>query len=104
MLKLPVLVSHYIEHKEHNSNMTVYGYLVHHYEGHEKDEDWDTDMKLPFMQHSDLLQVLVAPPLPPVKLPKGPWVTIYNPNICFFREQFVPSSPAGSIWQPPQHC
>ena len=58
---MPVLISHFVEHKE-NDNMNFWEYLGNHYGGHEKDADWDTDMKLPFMQHSDLLHLVVITP------------------------------------------
>ena len=57
LLKIPVLINHFVEHAEEDNSITFMDYMVHHYGGHEKDADWETDMKLPFMQHSDLLNI-----------------------------------------------
>lgn len=103
LLKVPVLISHFVEHKD-NDNMGVWEYMSHHYGGHEKDADWDMDMKLPFMQHSDLLQLTVVTPqnnfsIAPKKIP----ITIKN-KFSFYRDQFIPSSSLRAVWQPPQFC
>lgn len=44
LLKIPLLVEHYIDYKGSFAD-----FMIHHYGGHEKDEDWDIDMQLPFM-------------------------------------------------------
>src|SRR5690606_13520126 len=58
ILKLPILVEHFIEHRAIDS-MSFWGFLVHHYDNHQPDEDYETDMKLPFMVHNDVLKVAV---------------------------------------------
>jgi len=103
LLKIPILISHFIEHKESNSETTFWSYLVHHYEGHEMDEDWETDMRLPFMQPSDTLQILIIP-TNFIKLPKKNWCFSSDKHICHYKENFIPASPLESIWQPPKYC
>ena len=103
LLKLPVLVSHFVEHKAADVDMTFWDYLVHHYGGHEKDADWDTDMKLPFMKHSEILNVLVVEPHPPY-LPKKPlfhYLAMRNPS---HHTGFIPNACLDTIWQPPKSC
>lgn len=49
LLKMPLLVEHYIEHKEENKNLSFLDFLEFHYlYGNPKDADYDKDMKLPF--------------------------------------------------------
>lgn len=103
LLKIPVLISHFVEHKE-NDNMSFWEYMSHHYGGHEKDADWDTDMKLPFMQHSDLLQLLVIAPKNQFTLLEPKTFVSANIQISFYKDKFLPSSSLGSIWQPPKFC
>ena len=102
LLKVPVLISHYLEHKENNQKTTVWDYLVHHYKGHGIDEDWETDMRLPFMRHSEILQVLVVPPNNMLKLPRKNWHFSLGNHNHTYKEKFNPHSPAESIWQPPK--
>ena len=49
LLKLPVLINHYMEHLDENSNLSVYDFLkIHYADGVKYDEDYNVDMKLPF--------------------------------------------------------
>ena len=55
LLKLPFLISHYVEHKEHNnSSISFIEYLALHYDGqsHSGDEH-QNDNKLPFKTVDD---------------------------------------------------
>lgn len=82
--------------------MSFIDYMVHHYGGHEKDADWETDMKLPFMQQSDVLLLLVTPPKMSVNLvDKAPtWTTMKK--VFFYQDDNLPNSYLSSIWQPPK--
>lgn len=84
--------------------MSLWEYISHHYGGHEKDADWDTDMKLPFMQHTDLLQLTVLTPKNTFTLhPKKNHVS-YNTKFSCYKDKFILSSFLNSIWQPPKFC
>ncbi|MFZ1379423.1 MAG: hypothetical protein WAS56_07125 [Saprospiraceae bacterium] len=49
LLKLPMLVRHYQEHKTENANLSLLEFLDMHYaNGNPIDEDYDKDMQLPF--------------------------------------------------------
>lgn len=102
LLKITVLVSHFVEHTTAD-DMTFWEYLVHHYGGHERDADWDTDMKLPFMQHSDVLNIVVVPPKP-VAVPKSTLSRSSAQQFVLYQDQFIPSSYLDAIWQPPKSC
>lgn len=102
LLKVPVLISHFIEHKEDNANMSFLDYIIHHYGGHEMDADWETDMKLPFMTQSDLLFVTAVPPGKPNDL-LGKTIGLEQPkNTNYHQEDNIPNSYLSSIWQPPK--
>lgn len=103
LLKVPVLINHFVEHTEEDNSMTFMDYMVHHYGGHEKDADWETDMKLPFMQHSDLLNILVIP-AENLNLPDKITVDTHFKTIVFHRQGTIPNSYLSSIWQPPKRC
>lgn len=103
LLKIPVLISHFVEHNVHD-DMGLWEYLSHHYGGHEKDADWDTDMKLPFMQHSDLLHFTLVTPKNTFTLhPKRVYLS-YKREFSCYQEQYIPSAYLASIWQPPRFC
>jgi hypothetical protein len=102
LLKLPLLVSHVTEHKHNDANMTVWDYLVHHYGGHEQDDDWETDMKLPFMQQDEVLNILVTPPNEPVFQLTTTLRPTSDKLVVFYKDKYIPSSYLESIWQPPR--
>ena len=68
LLKLPVLVQHYYEHKAGNANVTLVQFLHMHYMGHD-DDDTDNlrDMQLPFKTMDDCCNIAFNS-LPPQKL------------------------------------
>lgn len=101
LLKLPILFEHFAEHKEQDRNMSFFGYLIHHYVGHEPDADWETDMKLPFMQLTDSSNLSVS--LTPnstnfhfsrMVAPKGKFSTHQDNDLV--------SDYLNKIWQPPK--
>lgn len=104
LYKLPIFVSHFIEHDRGGDffkEMKVY--LVHHYGGHEMDEDWETDMKLPFMK------IEIAH----IDLAATPKITFIKPFIIkdkiemtfiYFDESNIYSHYLNSIWQPPKQA
>lgn len=101
LLKVPVLISHFVEHNE-NDNMGLWEYMNHHYSGHEKDADWDTNMKLPFMKHLDLLQLAVVTPKNMISLhPKKIFATTKKRS-SLYKDKFIPIPSLGTIWQPPR--
>ena len=104
LYKLPVFVSHFIEHDKGGdffNEMKVF--LVHHYGGHEVDEDWETDQKLPFMKvefvHIDFFfsPIILFDIL---QLDKE----IPTTSIKYFDENFLHSHYLNSIWQPPKNA
>ena len=106
LMKLPMLVEHYLEHKEENKNLSVLGFLYIHYaQKNVKDADYEKDMKLPFKTPNTLLSsVEIAPVL------FGSEKFILKPipsdskQYSFYSEKHLSSAYLASIWQPPKSC
>lgn len=102
LLKLPVLVEHYLEHRERDSHISFSDFIGMHYTSEDShDADYDQDMKLPFKSHhcctvfssgafiavteSFDLTIHIQPgslvhhPLPSINLPSGIQSGIWQP-------------------------
>lgn len=54
LLKMPLLIEHYFDHKEENKDLTLFQYLNMHYTNpHPVDKNHEKDLQLPFKSHSD---------------------------------------------------
>lgn len=103
LLKVPMGVMHYIEHKEENSQISLFEFIhIHYAHGIVHDEDYTKDMQLPFKTVSSILleSILFTDHISTANLD-----TIYynkesdvieRPCSCKF------SSFCESIWQPPK--
>ena len=105
LLKLPLLVEHFIEHKQQDTKISFIEFLCMHYaHGDVKDADYDKDMKLPFKSaensHSSVSFYLPAANVKQdfviqFKETKQKF-PLYNSNYS--------SAYLSSIWQPPRLC
>jgi hypothetical protein len=98
------MVEHYVEHKEQNSNLTVFQFLCIHYQGPDVfDADYHKDMKLPFKSHTNISSVVFYPLTQEYK-------TIQRINYKYKKEKLYAYSfsyssiSLSSIWQPPRNC
>jgi hypothetical protein len=106
LVKIPVLIEHFIEHKEKNTELSLWQFLDMHYaHGDVKDADYDRDMQLPFKSHDGCISSLM-----PVFVPgsfslilERP-IPLENNNYFIYTEQFLNSAFLSSIWQPPKSC
>ncbi|RRJ87388.1 hypothetical protein EG240_15170 [Paenimyroides tangerinum] len=106
LLKFPVLVEHYIEHKDKSPELTLIDFLEIHYnnhlEGHPYDEDYEQDQKLPFIAQADVLSVcFVFNPLITFEIKNKPFQSKRQKAISF-DDAFLENSLLSSIWQPPE--
>ena len=107
LLKLPVLASHYYEHKEEQSNTNLLSFLINHYSKEDgTDKDAAEDSKLPFKSPESLMMVSSVISLPPtiiLYVQEKPVVTgitrFYIRNDVFISNQYL-----SAIWQPPRYC
>jgi hypothetical protein len=105
LLKLPSLVSHFIQHSREEKGTTLFGFLKEHYNGElVYDDDWQQDMELPF-KCCDCVQMSIPPtvtPDPVVLVVPEPveLVVTYTPIVAsmFNKLQVI------KIFQPPRQC
>ncbi len=106
LVKLPVLVEHFKEHKSKNKELTLLKFLAMHYAAEEtQDADHDTDMKLPFKSHEGCLNAMIEVYVPSNSIhdfikPVPTQIKTYFP----YNESYLSSSFLSSIWQPPKFC
>lgn len=101
LLKVPVLLEHYQEHKEDDQNLNFISFLYMHYAGDDlNDRDQDRDMQLPFKSCEETSAASIA-----VLPPSGETLTFvpveHKNMLTRLSKNFHPSYFA-SIWQPPK--
>lgn len=104
MLKVPMLISHYNEHRQEDKALSLWGYLCLHYaHGDVHDSDREKDMKLPYknMDASGCHVHLVYLPNHDIWSPNN--VFPEDPNVWnnYYNSSFI-SSDFSFIWQPPK--
>ncbi|TGN27148.1 hypothetical protein [Empedobacter tilapiae] len=104
LYKLPIFFSHFIEHLQKDDSMGgIVDFVILHYNGHEKDADWETDQKLPFIKievaHIDqsYLPIVVFTIPQIIKEVHHELVTSFDENFIYFHY-------SDSIWQPPRQA
>ena len=103
LLKLPVLLEHFIQHKEENKSVTLLSFLQMHYiDATVMDADYEQDMKLPFKTHSENAHLSILA-LIPQKTTAALKRIYIEPRIFIIHEDmFSSSSYLSGIWQPPK--
>lgn len=106
LVKLPLLIEHFIEHKEAKSDLTFWKFLKLHYaDDIVADEDHDQDMNLPFKSDDGCINISLTAVIgsPQSDLILKPY---FSETKTFFayKESFLPSSFLSNIWQPPKAC
>lgn len=108
LLKLPVLVEHYFEHKQQDNSTSFAGYLIHHYfeeDNDNVDDDHARDCQLPFKSMAlvvpaSLLTVTTVNQAYPTAAPEIR--SIQKP--LAENEQAISAQYLSAIWQPPKSC
>lgn len=105
VLKLPVLLSHYTEHRAADPDLSFLSFFSMHYlHGSPKDADYERDMQLPFKKMTNpSVAVFVVTPVP-LAIPehgmlysKTEKTLLSLAAVYFFNFQ-------NSIWNPPRVC
>lgn len=104
VLKLPVLVQHFLEHKQETRSIGLAEFMQLHYlSGDVRDSDYDRDQQLPFRADAMIIvssSVVVQDcqvqldPLPLREEQSFPLLDINS----------LPSRHSFDIWQPPRSC
>lgn len=105
LLRIPLLLKHFTEHKMELRDLSVSGFLsIHYFNGNPHDKDFETDMQLPFKSHDTYINLLsISEPNPKIELiilsffPKKGGSNF--PPIYFYSTQYF-----SSVWQPPKSC
>ncbi len=103
ILKFPVLLQHFQEHKQLDDKITFVRFLIDHYNDvPHTDNDEERDNQLPFKKIDFNIQA--SPVLPDnfyVDLRKP--VQPASPNVFFPKnDTLIPSANVNNIWQPPK--
>lgn len=108
LLKLPLLVEHYIEHSQENPELSIGAFLIRHYNNHLKDhplnDDYEQDLKLPFMRLSDVLNFCFVYSGPTYYELKGAVSNIAKTQPVAFNISYPKNIFLSTIWQPPKSC
>ena len=104
LIKLPLLIEHFAEHREQNKHITLWKFLYIHYSmGDVKDVDYDKDMKLPFKSHDNCVAgnstIYVSLP---EKLSIQKQVQFLEKKNFPTEVRSLPTSFLSNIWQPPR--
>ena len=106
LVKLPLLVKHFIEHKEKDKQLSFFAFLDKHYATSEFDEvGHDEHSNLPFKSHhscvtafslafysNNVTSLLFKP------------IQTQNSNFSIYKEKKIKSAYLSFIWQPPKHA
>jgi hypothetical protein len=105
LLKMPLLVEHFIEHRKENSHLTLGQFLYMHYsKGDVYDADYTKDMKLPFKTHDNCVASIINVYLPSQKVVITKPVQFIENQHFNTQETFLQSTFLSNIWQPPRIC
>ena len=102
LLKMPLLIEHYFQHKNLNPEMSLTAFLKTHYDHPVKDSDHEQDQRLPFVSHASLLSVVftVNPSLDFLCIEKV--FTPIESKKTFYKSALYNKEILNSIWQPPR--
>jgi hypothetical protein len=102
---MPLLVEHFVEHREENSHLTLWQFLYMHYAmANVKDADYAKDLKLPFKSHDNCVASIINVYLPSQNvIITKPAQFIKNQHFKT-QEKFLQPTFLSNIWQPPRIC
>jgi len=107
LLKLPVLVEHFIEHKQQDPKMNFLEFLCMHYaHGNVRDADYDKDMRLPFKSCNSNINNTISFCTPATdhtfSFTERLYPVVVNKTFFPKDERFYASDYLSFIWQPPR--
>lgn len=103
LLRLPLLINHYLEHKKGHSDLSIGDFLQIHYSKQHQDGANEADRQLPFKSHLECAKLFsIASPFPNSVNLLIPATTSGSNDIP--RESTPLSTGVRNmIWQPPRH-
>jgi hypothetical protein len=106
MLKLPLLLEHFYEHKNLNEGTTLWSFMIMHYTNNDvKYADHDKDMRLPFKSNEgsvNIFSLSFIQNFTTVKL-INPFEREIN-SYLIYNDHLINFTFFSNIWQPPKSC
>jgi hypothetical protein len=106
LLKFPLLIQHYAEHKAENRSLNLVQFLAMHYNDEDIiDLDYSKDQQLPFKSQGGYTGAILS-----VVEPTAFYSSILKVEVdlpvahAISNESFISSTFRSSIWQPPKAC
>ena len=100
LMKLPVLIKHYMDHRNSDQSLSFADFILAHY-GDQLDTQDKTHEELPFKSHEcQHMSPLVL--VCEFHAYKAPILHAEPKALAGYQEDFYTSGSFGSIWQPPQ--
>jgi hypothetical protein len=101
--KLPIFISHFIEHRQESPDITLIDFItLHYFSGDVRDADYARDEQLPFRDHNQCLIGTISS-----IVPSAASITYQSNFLC--QVAFAPKTQDGKpsryqtdIWQPPR--
>jgi len=105
LLKLNLLVEHFMEHKQADKTLTILQFLNMHYaQENVKDADYEKDMKLPFKTLNTSNSPIMAFFQTETLVLKNKSLFKNNNETIVYNSKFLVSSYLSNIWNPPKNC
>ena len=106
LLKIPILIGHFMEHRSENRQMSFWDFMILHYaKGEVKDADYNKDMRLPFKSLPELTgSILLIALIPELQLPDAKYSFAEAAKGVDRKDLFIRSGFLTCIWQPPKYC
>ncbi|MCC6818859.1 MAG: hypothetical protein IT245_08210 [Bacteroidia bacterium] len=101
LVKIPALVSHYLDHLNEDGKISFMQFIAMHYESNNGHSHQNNHKDLPFKSHDcqNFSQILLLEIHEPTILGLTP--SFYNPTFAVYHNDYLMDKLA-SIWQPPQ--
>lgn len=101
--KLPIFISHFIEHRQESPDITLIDFVtLHYFSGDERDADYARDEQLPFRDDSECMIGSISSIVPSAASISYQSEILYLISFTPKTQDGKPSSSQASIWQPPR--
>lgn len=103
--KLPIFISHFIEHRQESPDITLVDFItLHYFSGNVRDADYARDEQLPFRGNSECMIGTISSIVPSTATISYQSNILYLISLAPDTQDGKPSNPQASIWQPPRSC
>lgn len=105
VLKLPMLVQHYLEHTSEEIDVTIFKFLVQHYtegENHDHRENHNHHDQLPFKAIDGHFSSVVSIAASPSIVISNNTLVVTSIKLPAYSQQSYSNAYLNSIWQPPR--